>query len=181
MRVIRNFIALIIAIFAVSFVNVNAQGYAGAKSQTLERQVFKKILSLPYYGAFDHIAYKVEGNTVTLYGKVANARNKRDAEDVVEDIAGVETVVNNIKILPPSGFDNAIRRQIAQTFYRNGGSLYRYLQEPNPSVRVIVENGHVTLEGFVSNKGDSRLANILANGVSGVFSVTNNLVVGNDR
>ena len=54
------------------------------------------------------------------------------------------------------------------------------MQEPNPSIRIIVENGNVTLEGYVSNKGDYNLANILANGVSGVFSVKNNLVVGKE-
>jgi osmotically-inducible protein OsmY len=36
----------------------------------------------------------------------------------------------------------------------------------------------VTLEGYVANRGDSNLANILANGVNGVFNVRNNLVVG---
>ena len=178
MKFIRNFIALMIAIFAVSFVDVNAQN---SPNRSLERQVFKKIIALPEYGAFDHIAFKVDGNTVTLYGKVANIRNKSDAKNVVEDIPGVETVINNIEVLPLSGFDNNIRRRIAQSFYRDGGSLYRYLQEPNPSMRIIVENGHVTLEGYVSNKGDYNLANILANGVSGVFSVTNHLVVGKEN
>ncbi len=156
-----------------------------AKAQTpqngLERKVFKELIKLPYYGVFDHIAYKVDGSRVTLFGKVANARNRKDAERWVKDINGVDTVINNIEILPLSGFDNSIRQQTLQSFYRNGGSLYRYLQEPNPSVRIIVENGRVTLEGYVSNKSDSRLANILANGVSGVFNVQNNLIVGKEQ
>jgi hyperosmotically inducible protein len=182
MKVIRNFIALTFAILAVSFVTVNAQDYSGVKStQTLERKVFKKILSLPYYGVFDHIAFKVDGSTVTLYGKVNSLGTKRDAAQAVKRISGVETVINNIDELPPSGFDNTIRRETIRSFARNGGSLYRYLQEPNPSMRIIVENGHITLEGYVSNKSDSNLANILANGVSGVFSVKNNLIVGKEE
>jgi hyperosmotically inducible protein len=180
MKVIRNFIALSIAVMALSLVTVNAQNNSGSQNPTLERQVFKELLKLPYYGVFDHIAFQVNGNDVILSGKVANARNKKDAERWVKDIAGVERVVNNIEILPPSGFDNSIRQQMLRSFYRNGGSLYRYLQEPNPSVRIIVENGHVTLEGYVSNRGDFNLANILANGVSGVFSVQNNLIVGKE-
>ena len=180
MKVIRNFIALSIAILAISLVSVNAQNYSGGNTQ-LERQIFKKILTLPYYGVFDHIAFKVDGTTVTLYGKVASLGTKRDAERTVKRIPGVETVVNNIDELPPSSFDDSIRRQLVREFARNGGSLYRYLQGTNPSIRIIVENGHVTLEGYVSNKSDSNLANILANGVSNVFSVTNNLVVGKDR
>jgi hyperosmotically inducible periplasmic protein len=177
MKVIRNFIALTIAILAVSFVTVNAQNYSGDKStQTLERKVFKELIKLPYYGVFDHIAYKVDGNDVTLYGKVANARNKKDAERWVKDINGIGSVINNIEILPLSGFDNSIRLRTLRTFANTGG-LYRYFGETNPSVRIIVENGHTTLEGYVANRGDYNLMNILANGVSGVFSVKNNLIV----
>jgi hyperosmotically inducible periplasmic protein len=40
-----------------------------------------------------------------------------------------------------------------------------------------VDNGHVTLIGVVSNDGDKNLAGIRANGVPGVFSVTNDLQV----
>jgi len=179
MKVIRNFLVLSIAILAFSTISVSAQNYSGGNSQ-LERQVFKRILSLPYYGVFDHIAFKVDGTTVTLYGKVASLGTKKSAENTVKRIPGVERVINNIDELPLSGFDNTIRRQVVREFTRNGGSLYRYLQGTNPSMRIIVENGHVTLEGYVSNKGDSNLANILANGVSGVFSVTNNLIVGKE-
>ena len=177
MKYIRNFLILTFAF--LSFLAFEAK--AQTPQNGLERKVFKELLKLPYYGVFDHIAYKVNGSNVTLLGKVATARNKKDAERWVKDINGVETVTNNIEILPLSGFDNSIRQQMLRSFYRNGGSLYRYLQEPNPSIRIIVENGNVTLEGYVSNRGDSNLANILANGVSGVFSVRNNLVVGKER
>ena len=40
-----------------------------------------------------------------------------------------------------------------------------------------MKNGNVTLEGVVDSVGDKNIANIRANGVSGVFSVTNNLQV----
>ena len=175
MKYIRNFLILTFAF--LSFLAFEAK--AQTPQNGLERKVFKELIKLPYYGVFDHIAYKIDGNNVTLYGKVANARNRKDAERWVKDIDGVDTVVNNIQILPLSGFDNSIRQQMLRSFYR-GGSLYRYLQEPNPSIRIIVENGRVTLEGYVANKGDFNLANILANGVSGVFSVKNNLVVGKE-
>lgn len=179
MKYIRNFLILTFAFLSVAAFEAKAQ----TPQNGLERKVFKELIKLPYYGVFDHIAYKVDGNTVTLFGKVANARNKKDAERWIKDIDGVDQVVNRIQILPLSGFDDGIRRQMVREFYSSGGSLYRYLQEPNPSVRIIVENGRVTLEGFVSNSGDARLANILANTVPGVFSVQNNLVVtkGNDR
>jgi hyperosmotically inducible protein len=179
MKYLRNLLILAIAILGFSFANVQAQSYVDNKNvspQTLEKKVFKEIIKLPYYGVFDHIAFQVNGNNVTLYGKVANARNKKDAERYIEDIKGVGTVVNNIEILPPSPFDNSIRRGILQSFANTGG-LYRYLWEPRPSVRIIVDGGHVSLEGYVANRGDYNLMNILANGVPGVFTVNNNLVI----
>jgi hyperosmotically inducible periplasmic protein len=174
MKYVRNFLILSFAFLSFLAFDANAQ----TPQTVIEQKIFKKINGLPYYGVFDFISYKVEGRTVTLYGKVASLGTKKDAERAVKRIDGVETVINNIQQLPPSSFDNSIRRQIVRDFYNRGGSLYRYLQEPNPSVRIIVENGRVTLEGYVSNRGDSNLANILANGANGVFSVRNNLVVG---
>ena len=180
MRYLRNFLILSFAFLSVLAINTAAQT-VGTSQSGLERKVFKELLKLPYYGVFDHIAFQVDGNKVTLSGKVANARNKKDAERWIKDIDGVGTVVNEIEILPMSNFDNSIREQTARSFDRNGGSLYRYLQEPNPSVRIIVKNGNVMLEGYVANRGDSDLANILANGVSGVFSVKNNLIIGKEQ
>lgn len=181
MKLIKYFLVLSIAVLGFSYVDVAAKTYGDDTKavQTLERKVFKQLIKLPYYGVFDHIAFKVEGNTVILYGKVANATNKKSAERYVEDIQGVGNVVNNIEILPLSGFDNSIRYRTLRTL-ANGGSLYRYLREPNPSIRIIVKNGNITLEGIVNSRGDSNLANILANGVSGVFSVKNNLQIGRE-
>jgi hyperosmotically inducible protein len=154
----------------------NAQTVAGSQ-RALEDKIFKKINGLPYYGVFDNIKFQVNGSTVTLSGKVYSLGVKKSAENVVKKIEGVSEVINNIENLPPSALDNQIRVQIVREFARNGGSLYRYLQEPNPSVRIIVENGRVTLEGYVANRGDFNIANVLANSVSGVFQVTNNLVI----
>lgn len=181
MKSYRSYLALLAAVFAFSIANVNAQGYSDTKSgRTIEQNVRRQILRMPRYEVFDHIAYKVDGTTVTLYGKVRNAINKSDAENRVEDIPGVVRVVNEIEILPLGNFDESIRRNL---FYRltRTGALSRYLSTVNPSVRLVVDRGHVTLEGYVANKSDSNLMNILANGISGVFSVTNNLKIDDDR
>jgi hyperosmotically inducible periplasmic protein len=106
--------------------------------------------------------------------------NKKDAERSVKKVQGVRNVVNQIEILPLSRFDDSIRLRTLRTFSTRGGSLYRYLQGTNPSVRIIVDRGHITLEGIVSSRGDSNLANILANQVAGVFSVKNNLQIERD-
>jgi len=177
MKYIRNLFILMIAILGLSQIDVNAQGFS---QRTLEQKVFKEIIRLPYYGVFDSIAFQVKGDTVYLTGKVVQPTTKKSAERVVDRIEGVNNVVNNIEVLPLSGFDDSIRLRTLRTL-QNGGSLYRYFLGTNPSVKIIVDNGNLTLEGFVANRGDKNLANVLANGVFGVFSVTNNLVVEKDR
>lgn len=180
MKFLRTFLIAAAVILGLNSIEVNAQESGGQDlivRQTIEREVFKQILRLPYYGLFDNIAYKVEGSTVTLYGDVVRPTTKSSAANVVKRIDGVSDVVNNIEVLPLSNFDDRIRYQVARTLTSRGGSLYRYLQGENPSLKIIVKNGNVTLEGFVANRGDSNLANILTNGVFGVFSVQNNLIV----
>ncbi len=178
MKYIRNFLILAIAVLGLSQIDAAAQSFS---RNNLEQKVFKQIIKLPYYGVFDNIAFRVDGDTVTLLGKVTQPTTRKSAERVVERIEGVNSVVNNIEVLPLSNFDDSIRLQTLRTLQTGGGSLYRYFLGANPSVKIIVDNGHVTLEGFVANRGDKNLANILANGVSNVFSVTNNLIVEKDQ
>lgn len=147
----------------------------------LERQVRKEILMLPYYGVFDAIGYSINGSTVTLTGYVVRPITKSDAQGVIADINGVERVVNNIEVLPLSPNDDRIRQRTLQTMVNRGGSLYRYFLGTNPSIRIIVNRGRIQLEGYVNNKGDYNLANILARGVSGTFGVTNNLKIADDE
>jgi hyperosmotically inducible protein len=171
--------AIIVVVFALSFTTVEARGLKSKPVQSLEQQVNHKILMLPHYGVFDHITFQVNGSIVTLSGKVNSLGTKSDAAASVKSIPGVERVINNIENLPPSPMDDAIRVRTLQTLARGG--LGGYFWESNPDVRIIVEGGHVTLEGYVMNSGDLNRANILANGVSGVFSVTNNLIVGKSQ
>ncbi|HUR99747.1 MAG TPA: BON domain-containing protein [Pyrinomonadaceae bacterium] len=181
MKLIRSFIVLILAVAAFSGASVDAQNFASSNSpRAVEDQVRRKILRLPRYEIFDAIGFQVNGDTVTLNGKVRNAVNKKDAERSVARIPGVNHVVNNIEILPLGSFDDSIRVQLYQTLAGSGG-LSRYMWPNSPSVRLIVDGGHVSLEGYVSSRGDSNTMNILAHGISGVFSVTNNLIVDRER
>jgi osmotically-inducible protein OsmY len=179
---ITKLVTLLVAIAAFSFVDVNAQNFAPRtetiSDQNIERQVFKKILNLPRYSVFDFINFKVENGTVILGGKTFSLGTRRDAVSAVKGIPGVVNVVNNIDELPPSSFDNTIRRQLLNTYSMYG--LDRYLHPIRPDVRIIVERGRVTLEGYVANRGDYNSMNILAHGIPGVFKVQNNLVVGKD-
>jgi hyperosmotically inducible protein len=145
---------------------------------TVEQQVFKKIVNLPRYSVFDFIRYEVKGDTVVLSGKVYSLGTKSDAAAAIKKVAGVARIVNNIEQLPASPYDDQIRRSLLRQFDRGG--LSRYLSEIRPDMRIVVENGRVTLEGYVASKADRDLANVYANGVSGVFDVQNNLIVGRD-
>ncbi len=91
-------------------------------------------------------------------------------------IEGVGQVINNIKVLPLSPFDNQIRRAEYRSIF-SYSSMYRYAMGAHPTIHIIVDNGHVTLLGVVGSQADKNIAGIRANTVPGVFSVTNNLVV----
>jgi len=131
---------------------------------------------LPFFGVFDNITYKVEGGTVTLFGQVVRPSLKSDAENSVKRIEGVEHVNNQIEVLPPSPQDDRIRMALFRAIYRSPG-LERYELGVQKPIRIIVKNGHVTLEGVVDSQGDKNLAGLRANSVPGIFSVTNNLQV----
>ena len=150
---------------------------APSEQQRTMDKVQKELVTLPYYSVFDNLEYKVDGDTVTLSGQVRNPVTRRDAEGRVARIEGVDHVINKIEVLPVSGFDDSIRARAYRAVFRSG-NLYRYAMGANPSVHIVVKNGHVTLEGLVSSQMDSQLAYMAARGVPGVFSVTNNLRVG---
>ena len=132
---------------------------------------------LPYFGVFDNIEYSVDGETVTLLGDVTRPTLKSDAENVVKRIEGVEHVVNKIEVLPPSPMDDQLRLALYRTIY-GFPALEKYALGVQKPIRIIVKNGHVTLEGVVDSEADKNLAGIRANAVPGIFSVTNNLQIG---
>jgi hyperosmotically inducible protein len=142
-------------------------------------QVRHNLAMLPWYGVFDNLDYQVNGTEVTLSGQVisAHATTKDDAGKYVKSIPGVTKVVNNIEVLPPSMFDNQIRRAEFRTVFSQA-DLGRYTLGAIPQVHIIVKNGHVSLEGVVMNQMDKNIAGIVANTVPGVFSVENNLRIG---
>lgn len=148
--------------------------------ERIQKEVRHEILMLPYFGVFDNLAYKVEGYKVTLMGQVTRPTLKGDAGNVVKRIEGVEQVDNQIEVLPVSPMDDQLRVALYRAIY-GYTALERYAMPVIKPIRIIVRNGHVTLEGVVDNEGDKNMANIRANGVSGVFSVTNNLVVAKSK
>lgn len=176
----KRFSKLFLALsLALSFTVAVTATEAGSTAW-LQDKVRHELVMLPYYGVFDNLAYRIDGNTVYLSGQVLRPTTKSDAERRVAKLAGVERVVNDITVLPLSPFDDRLRAALYRQVFAQGG-LYRYALGANPSIHIIVNHGHVTLEGVVANEMDKNLAGIAANGVAGVFSVQNNLVVERPR
>ena len=175
-RKFRNMIltlagAMVLVPFAQATVST-AQSKKGLTG--LEKEVRHELVMLPYYGVFDNLEFQVNGDTVVLSGQVTRPTLQRDAERVVKRIEGVEKVVNNIEVLPLSPFDDRIRLAAYRQIY-GFGPLSRYNWGAVPPIHIIVKNGNITLTGVVDNETDRNLANIRANGVSGAFSVSNDL------
>ena len=144
----------------------------------LIKEVRHELIMLPYYGVFDNLAFRIDGRTVILEGQVVNPVTKSDAGNSVKHIEGVEKVVNNIEVLPPSPMDDRIRRAVYQSIY-SYGPLFKYGGMAVPPIHIIVKSGRVTLDGVVDSETDKNLASMRANQVPGTFQVTNNLRVVN--
>lgn len=168
----------------------------------MANQIRKQIVTLPEYGLFDDIRFSIKGSEVILRGSVSRPVLKSSAEQVAKKVEGVAKVTNQIEVQPLSRFDDDVRTKVYVAIYRHP-SLDRY--NPNRGtplfrswasraagitndpptgfhpIHIIVENGNVTLEGVVDSSADSAIAELQANSVSGVFSVTNNLSVSNSQ
>lgn len=165
-------------LFSVSTIGMAQQSSSADQKlqERISREVRHELIMLPQLTIFDNLAYKMDGNNVTLLGQVRNAILKSSAESSVKKIEGIGTVTNQIEVLPPSSSDDRIRRQVAHALFSND-RLFRYSMGAVPPIHIIVKNGHVSLEGIVDSQGDKNTAGIRANGVPGVFSVQNNLRV----
>ena len=153
--------------------------YGSAKSpveDSLEAKVRHELNMLPYYGIFDNLSFRVDGDKVTLFGQVARPVLKYDAKNAVKRIEGVRQVEDHIDVLPLSNFDDQIRLRTARAIY-GYPALSRYALGTHPPIHIVVKNGNVTLAGVVANSMDRDLAYLRANGIPGAFSVTNELRV----
>lgn len=125
---------------------------------------------------FDALTVNVQNGVVTVGGSVYWPADKNAAIGIVSDTPGVKDVIDNIQVQPTSQMDDQLRRALARAIYGTP-QLQKYAIDPQKPIRIIVENGKVTLAGSVDNQGDKDIAALKANGVPGVFHVTNDLQV----
>jgi hyperosmotically inducible protein len=189
--------------FLLATGTVSGVAQTRAESMTID-DIQNTLLRLPYYGVFDFLAFNYEKGTVTLTGYAAHATLRHDAERAVRRIAHVDEIVNKIEDLPVSSNDDDLRWRMYYAIYNDpflsrfaptGGILWGH-RHPMAGARfgrdarfpgmyptgtypiqIIVKNGHVTLMGMVDNEGDKTMAGIKARGVTGAFSVENELGV----
>jgi len=118
----------------------------------------------------------VQNGVVTLGGTVYGPTDKDSAISLVEHTPGVKDVIDNIDVAPVSPMDDRLRLELARAIYGTP-QLQKYAMDPAKPIRITVVNGNVTLTGVVDSKMDRDVAGIKANGVPGVFKVTNDLQV----
>lgn len=177
----------------------NSNTWSQPDAMRIVKEVRNKLLSLPDYGVFDSLRFSIQGRTVILQGYASRPVLKSDAEKAVKSIEGVESVKNEIQVLPDSPMDDRIRMQVYRRIYgqpamRKYSSGPPYIGE-GPSVammaggitqdpplgyhaiHIIVNNGHVILTGVVDSQTDADIATMQANLTPDVFSVENDLQV----
>lgn len=177
-RILMSLVVVLLSLPTLTFSQMEPGSPTEAR---IQKEVRHELLMLPYFGVFDNIEYRVDGDTVTLLGDVVRPTLKSDAENVVKHIEGVQHVVNKIEVLPPSPMDDRLRLALYRAIY-GFPALERYALGVQKPIRIIVKSGHVTLEGVVDSETDKNLAGVRANTVPGIFSVTNNLrVSGSER
>ncbi len=177
----------------------NPNTFAQADTARIVQEVRKKLLSLTDYDVFDSLSFGIRGRTIILNGFASRPTLKDDAQRAVKSISGVETVENQIKVLPFSPNDDSIRVGVYRRIYGQP-ALRKYTSAPPgfgvfPSIaraaggitadpplgyhaiHIIVDNGHVTLKGVVDSEADATIAYVQANSTPGAFSVDNELIV----
>lgn len=172
----RRLAAILGAVLSLAPAAALASNNDPARAADLPGRVRHELIMLPYFTIFDNLSFQVDARVVTLTGQVRDPVLKSDAANVVKGIPGVESVVNNIQVLPVSQFDDGIRLATARAIY-GYGPLQRYGLGALPPIHIIVSNGRVTLTGSVLNSMDKTLVYMQANQVPGVFSVQNDLQI----
>jgi osmotically-inducible protein OsmY len=129
-----------------------------------------------YDSAFNYLTVEVKDGVLTLGGQTYNYVGRDSALALVDRMPGVKDVVNEVKVSPVSMFDDSIRRRMVRAIYGDL-ALRKYATDPARPIRIIVDNGHVTLEGAVNSPMDKQIAGMRASQVPGAFSVQNDLVV----
>jgi hyperosmotically inducible protein len=146
--------------------------------EQLEQKLAQKLtyVRVGYDNMFDYFALGVKDGVVTVEGQDRTGIGRDEALSDIANMPGVKDVIANIAVEPVSNFDDGLRLRAARAIYRDP-VLSKYAIDPARPIRIIVDNGHVTLYGVVDSDLDRQVAGVRANQLFGAFSVENKLVV----
>jgi osmotically-inducible protein OsmY len=144
----------------------------------LEQKLAKKLryVRLGYDNTFDYFALGVKDGVVTVEGQDRTGLGRDEALADIANMPGVKDVIDNISLEPVSQFDDGLRLRAMRVIYGDS-VLSKYAIDPARPIRIIVDNGHLTLYGSVDNKMDKEVAGIRANQLFGAFTVENKLQI----
>jgi osmotically-inducible protein OsmY len=157
-----------------NLISVSSTVPDGQLAATLDRKLAYDRFG--YGSLYNYVTTSVDGGVVTLIGEVRDPVSRDSAADLAATVPGVKEVVNNVKVAPTSIFDDSIRLAATRAIYGDS-VLGRYGIDPALPIRIVVDNGKLSLYGTVSSKMEKNIAGIKAGQVFGVFQVNNNLVV----
>jgi hyperosmotically inducible protein len=176
---IFNKVMLAAALFGLGIAGAATSGSVSAADAVIAQKLAHEIRMYPRYSIFDNISFVVDEGRVELLGEVNEPFKKDDLGRIAQRVPGVSGLSNEIKVLPVSPMDERLRMQVARAIYRDP-VLSRYGMEAVPPIHIIVDNGHVTLEGVVGTDMEKNVAGLRAAGAGLSFGqVTNNLQVEN--
>ena len=151
--------ALVVTLGAFGFITPAAA--ADTENLQLFRAVQKQVLNYTHFTIFDSVNTQINDGVVVLTGWVTMPYKSHDLERRVSRVDGVTRVVNQIKELPVSQFDDDLRLRIARAIY-SSPHFRGYGSMVNPPIHIIVAHGRVTLEGVVNNNVDRMIARSIA-------------------
>lgn len=127
-RLARRLLPSFAVFFAFSFLigAVIAQNPPAAASSStwsqddalrISQEVQKRLGRLNNYGVFDWITFGFHGKSIVLQGYASRPTVKNEAGNVLKKIPGVESIDNQIQVLPLSNMDNRIRAEVYSHIY----------------------------------------------------------------
>lgn len=133
------------------------------------------ILRHPQLTVFDSVELGVEDGVVVLQGSVRHPWRKGELEELVARVAGVREIHDELRVQPVSLFDDALRYRLVRAIYGDE-RFVQYAIQANPPIRIVVENGRVTLTGYVASAVEQALLGHIAR-ASSAFAVENRVKV----
>jgi len=141
-----------------------------------DRQLQDRVLTALDFDPLDRaaIGVSVSHGVVTLQGRVRNRREAWLAERVTHGIPGVRGLANELEVESGDG-GHGTSGAIAEAALN---ALQWYRVVPPGTVKVIVEDGYVTLTGVVADPLQRGAAERAIRGLRGVRGVWNALRIG---